>query len=87
METDLWQDPMIKAALREGRPASDICPLSCPRCGRNGYYNQGSHFTCAHCRRSWYVLGENEEAPGDGRPSMRADDMITLADTLDSQDL
>ncbi len=51
-----------------------------------GYYNQGSHFDCLHCGRTWYVCSEDEEAPED-RPYLRLDVMSTLADTLQGEDV
>ncbi len=46
---DIWKDPSVKEALRDGRSACDIMVLDCPKCGRWGYYNQGSHFWCRFC--------------------------------------
>jgi hypothetical protein len=80
--SDIWKDPMVKAALKERGSASDVAVLRCPRCTQWGYYNEGSHFTCRHCRKTWYVCSEEEPEPIDGRPSMRLDGHTTLADTL-----
>lgn len=77
---DIWQDPLIRSLLKE-RPADDIQVMDCPVCGRMSYYNQGSHFTCRFCDRTWYVFSEGEEPPDD-RPSMSADSMRSLADTV-----
>ncbi len=79
---DIWKDPMVKAALKEGRSADDIAVVECPKCYKYGYYNEGSHFSCRFCDRTWYVCGDEEPAPDDGRPYMRLYDQISLADTL-----
>ena len=75
--SDIWKDPNVKAALKS-RPPDDIAILSCPTCGADGYYNQGSHFTCRFCKRTWYVCSEDEEPPDD-RAYMYGD-MRMLAD-------
>lgn len=78
---DIWKDPAVKAALKEGRPPDDIAVIACPKCGRWGYYNQGSHFYCRLCRRGWYVCSEGEDPPTD-RPFLYLDGHTTLADTV-----
>ncbi len=83
--SDIWKDPNVKAALKDGRQPDDIAVLSCPKCGRWGYYNQGSHFYCRHCRAGWYVCSDDEEPPVD-RPCMRPDGFTTLADTVEVHD-
>lgn len=85
MTSDIWKDPDVKAALKE-RSADDIAVLSCPKCGRWGYYNQGSHFYCRKCSKGWYCCSEDEEPPND-RPWMRLDEYTTLADTLETPDV
>jgi len=77
--SDIWKDPMVKAALKDGRPPEDIAVLSCPNCGKWGYYNQGSHFSCRSCGTGYYCCSEGEEPPVD-RPWLRLDDFTTLAD-------
>jgi len=79
---DIWKDPRVKDALKS-RPADDIAVLACPTCGRFGYYNQGSHFTCLHCDQTWYCCSEGEEPPED-RAYLYLDDVRTLADTVDA---
>lgn len=81
--SDIWDDPMVKAALEDGRPAEDIAVLSCPKCGRHGYYNQGSHFTCRFCEATWFVCSEGEDAPTDGA-FIRLDGFTSLADVTDN---
>lgn len=81
-EAYIWSDPRIKAALRDGRHPDDIAVLNCPKCGHLGYYNEGSHFSCRHCRRSWYCCSEDEEPPFD-RPWLSLDRVRMLADTVD----
>lgn len=78
---DIWKDPRVKDALKEGRTPDDIAVLGCPKCGRLGYYNQGSHFSCLSCKRTWYCCSEGEEPPDD-RPYMYLDDVMTLDDTV-----
>src|ERR1017187_7390401 len=46
---DIWKDPSVKGALKQGRSPDDIMVMACPQCGEWGYYNQGSHFYCRHC--------------------------------------
>lgn len=79
--SDIWKDPNVKAALKEGRPAEDIAVLSCPKCGQWGYYNQGSSFWCRHCKQGWYCCSEGEEPPPD-RQSLYLDGFTSLADTV-----
>ncbi len=55
-----WDDPMVKAALQDGRTPEDIVLIDCPDCGVPGYYNQGSHFTCRICQASFSVVTEEE---------------------------
>lgn len=81
--SDIWKDPGVKAALKDGRQPNDIAVLECPGCGRFGYYNQGSHFYCRKCRGGWYVASEDEEASFDGRPFIRVDHVTTLDDLSD----
>jgi hypothetical protein len=82
MNADIWKDPRIVAALKERSP-DDIAVLPCPRCGRLGYYNQGSHFTCLKCNRTWYCCSEDEGPPLDGRPWMSVEDARTLEDVTE----
>lgn len=67
---DIWKDPMVKEALKDGRNADDIWVIRCPTCNRYGYYNQGSHFSCRFCKESWRIDVETFEEP------------VTLADTV-----
>ena len=78
---DIWKDPNVKVALKEGRSADDIAVLSCPKCGRWGYYNQGSSFWCRFCEQGWYCCSEDEESPTD-RQYLWLDGFTTLADTV-----
>lgn len=81
LPNDIWKDPCVKEALKAGRPAHDIDCLRCPKCNRLGYYNDGSHFSCRFCDLTWYVLSDGEKPPRGSR-FMRADDLVTLADTV-----
>ncbi len=78
---DIWKDPQVKGALKEGRPADDIAVIVCPECNRYGYYNQGSHFSCRFCKKSWYVCTEDEEPPED-RAYIYLDGITSLTDTI-----
>lgn len=78
---DIWKDPNVMAALKEGRAASDIAVLPCPECNEYGYYNDGSHFSCRFCNRTWLVVTEDDEPP-EGTPFMSTDNVISLADTV-----
>lgn len=84
-ETDIWKDPRVVDALKDGRSADDIMVLDCPKCGRFGYYNEGSHFTCLFCERDYYVLSEGE-CVSKGVPSVQADSAVRLSDTLEGED-
>lgn len=78
---DIWKDPEVMAALKEGRSAEDIAVLRCPKCDRWGYYNEGSNFWCRFCRKGWHVCSENETPPSHRR-YLRLDGHTTLADTV-----
>lgn len=78
---DIWKDTNVKAALKDGRPAEDIAVLSCPKCDRWGYYNQGSYFWCRFCKQGWFCCTEGEEPPTD-RQYLHLDGFTTLADTV-----
>lgn len=82
---DIWKDPRVVDALEDGRSADDIMILNCPKCARFGYYNQGSHFTCLFCDKTFDVLSEGEWAMP-GVPTVQADSAVTLIDTLDVGD-
>ena len=80
-ETDIWKDPRVVNALKEGRFADGIAILECPECARWGYYNESSHFTCLFCDKNFYVLSEGESR--EVVPCVQADTVISLADTMD----
>jgi hypothetical protein len=67
---DIWKDPMVQESLKDGRTPDDIRVMDCPKCGKYGYWNEGSHFSCRFCNKTWIVSSE------------KADDSITLADTV-----
>lgn len=67
---DIWKDPEVKCALKDGRTADDIRVLSCPKCSRWGYYNEGSSFYCRFCKCSWRISSEI------------AQESISLSDTV-----
>jgi len=66
-------NPGVIEALREGRYPDDIMLLECRKCGRLGYYNQGSGFGCHNCGASYAVSEED------------CDNAITLQDHMDSE--
>ncbi len=74
---DIWKDPSVKEALKEGRPANDIAVLRCPECDELGYYNEGSTFSCRFCDLCFPVVTEGEEQRG-----ISADEVIRMDDTL-----
>ena len=78
---DIWKDPQVQEALKDGRSADDIAVLACPECGCWGYYNEGSHFSCRFCDKSWHCLTE-DEPPHEGIPCMYVDSHTSLADTV-----
>ena len=67
---DIWKDPKVKEALKDGRDASDIWCIRCPRCDQLGYYNEGSSFSCRFGCGTWRVDDEMSQ------------DAITLTDTV-----
>ena len=78
---DIWKDPSVQQALKDGRSADDIAVVACPACDRWGYYNEGSHFSCRFCDRTWHVCSE-DEAILRGVPSIVLDGHTSLADTV-----
>jgi hypothetical protein len=58
--TDIWKDERVIEALKDGRPPDDIAILDCPKCNIAGYYNQGSWFSCPHCKTDFSVMSEDE---------------------------
>src|SRR5208282_5664126 len=78
---DIWKDPNVQLALKDGRAPNDVAVLFCPKCGKCGYYNQGSHFYCRFCKQEYYCISEGEEPPT-GFPWLRLDDHTTLDDTV-----
>lgn len=58
---DIWKDPMVQDALKEGRSADDIQVIDCPMCHEYGYWNEGSHFSCRFCKKTWYVYGPDND--------------------------
>jgi len=80
-ETDIWKDPRLIDALKDGRNANDIMLLRCPLCLRFGYYNEGSHFTCLFCDVDFYALSEDERTIP-GIPCVQAEEAVRIADTI-----
>ena len=78
---DIWKDPCVRDALRDGRTPGDIAVLACPKCNRFGYYNQGTSFWCRFCRLGFEVISEDEEFPAH-RQFVRLDGHLTLDDTV-----
>ena len=69
-----WNDPNVKAALKDGRSPSDIMLIECPNCGYYGYYNQGSHWSCSIEGCKGYLEDEDLDDYSD------AGEIITLED-------
>lgn len=67
---------VIVAAIREGRHADDIQLFDCPYCGVPSYYNEGSHFSCRVCERTFGVIDDDSGRNND----INLDDVYTLAD-------
>jgi hypothetical protein len=74
-------DPNVLAAFRNGRDAEDISVLNCPSCGTISYYNDGSHFTCRACGKSFRVLAEDEENDS-GDDVIRLDCRLSMDDVF-----
>lgn len=66
---DIWKDPSVKEALKEGRLACDICVLRCRVCDELGYYNEGTSFSCRFCDTT-FLIGEDDDV-------IRLDDTVT----------
>jgi uncharacterized Zn ribbon protein len=81
---------MVRQALRD-RPARDVSLMSCPKCNRHGYYNDGSHFYCRHCDVSFDALTENEiveraeDWNASSRPYVACDDAVSAEDLWDAE--
>lgn len=83
LPNDIWKDPSVVAALKDGRPPDDVMVMACPKCNRYGYYNQGSNFWCRFCKEGWYCCSEGEESPTDRQwLDLNMESPITLADTI-----
>ena len=78
---DIWKDSHVKAALKDGRTADDIMVLDCPKCGKWGYWNEGSHFTCRFCKVSFYCCSDDYHGPM-GVQKVFTENAVTLADTV-----
>jgi hypothetical protein len=70
LPNDIWKDPMVCEALKDGRSVNDIMVIACPECNRYGYYNEGSHFSCRFCNETFHVTDSDEFEP------------VTLVDTI-----
>lgn len=79
---DIWKDPNVRLALKDGRSAEDICVLRCPKCDRYGYYNQGKFFSCRFCKREWLCCNEDENPPPNTPYLIWLDGFTSLADTV-----
>lgn len=66
---DIWKDPYVREALKDGRQAWDIALLRCSKCLQLGYYNEGSSFSCRFCNITFDVTDEDE--------IIRLDDTVT----------
>lgn len=78
---DIWKDPCVKEALKNGRFAGDIAVLECPECNNWGYYNEGSTFSCRFCDLTFYVVSEGDDRR-EGVRTVSADEVIRLDDTV-----
>jgi hypothetical protein len=84
---DITKNPGVVRALREGRNPDDIAILSCGACGELGYYNQGSSFSCAYCKRGFRVVTQDEADDDDygATGTMVIDECHSLQDILDAE--
>lgn len=71
--SELPTSPMIKMALKAGRPPSDVMVVFCDHCLKWTYYNQGSHCYCEHCNANLYYLIDSDSG-----------DVTTLDDVWDA---
>lgn len=78
---DIWKDPNVKTALKEGRSADDIMVLGCPKCRRYGYWNQGQHFFCRFCNLVFHCVDDDHPGPL-GIRKVFMEHAIKLADTV-----
>ena len=79
MNRSPWNDPNVKAALKQGRPASDISLICCPECGTYGYYNDGSHFSCSGDMCGYSCRGDRLDALIDNGEVITLDDYAEMA--------
>lgn len=79
---DIWKDPAVKEALKDGRSASDIACLRCPECSQLGYYNEGSSFSCRFCDLTFIVTSEEDGETHSGVRTVSVDDIVRLDDTV-----
>jgi uncharacterized protein YbaR (Trm112 family) len=78
---DIWKDPSVKQALKDGRQAWDIAVIRCPKCNQYGYYNEGTAFSCRFCDLTFQIVNENEHIPTDVR-TISVDEIVHLDDTV-----
>jgi hypothetical protein len=76
---NIWDSTGVKEALADGRPPDDIRLLRCPECQRWGFWNEGSHFSCEYCLKTWLCFNQDEKPDAD-MPWIRCDEVVTLAD-------
>lgn len=79
---DIWKDPNVSEALKDGRSADDIMVIRCPECNRLGYYNQGQVFSCRFGCGSWYC---NELFLERNEPVTLADTVTEVTDGYDNE--
>ena len=83
-------DPQIAEALKTRDPR-DVLVMSCPVCHELSYYNEGSHFSCAHCGRGFDALTEDEivermeDWNASSRPYVVCDEAMSIADCWEAE--
>src|ERR1041385_6005446 len=77
----VWSDPRVNEAFKDGRGPDDISVLRCPACLAYSYYNDGSHFTCHRCDAGYTCITEDEEPPVD-RPYIILDEVLNMDDVI-----
>jgi len=84
---EIWNDPMVKEALSDGRQPWDIALLPCPVCGKLSYYNEGSHFSCRFCDKSFYVVSDEAPGPIEVRNKVYIENLVRLDDAVDDAEV
>lgn len=79
---DIWKDPQVKGALKDGRQTWDIAVCRCPECRQLGYYNEGSSFSCRFCDLTYLVIDPEDMPRPEGCRTVSTEEVCRLDDTV-----